>query len=70
MLLKKKRRCCKFSPNFQIDMTEYTLSKAPNKTNFQVEIELKQFHYFAPLDELNNVIVFVLRNLYGRSELL
>jgi hypothetical protein len=51
-------------------MTEYTLSKAPNKTNFQVEIELKQFHYFAPLDELNNVVVFVLRNLYGRSELL
>ena len=70
VIKKKKRRSYNFSPNFQIDMTEYTLSKAPNKTNFQVEIELKQFHYFAPLDELNNVIVFVLRNLYGRSELL
>ena len=66
----KKRRTYLFSQNFRIDMTEVHASKSPNTTVYQVEIELKEFRYFIDIEELNRVVLFVLRNLFGKSELL
>jgi hypothetical protein len=65
----KKRKTYNFSQNFQIDITEVTSSEASETTRFQVEIELKPFRYMIDTVELNRVVLFVLQNLYGKSEL-
>lgn len=65
----KKRKTYNFSQNFQIDITEVTSSEASETIRFQVEIELKPFRYMVDTVELNRVVLFVLQNLYGKSEL-
>ena len=66
----KKRRTYSFSQNFQIDMTEVVTSISNRSVLYQVEIELKEFHYVIDIDELNRTILLVLKNLFGKSELL
>ena len=66
----KKRKTYSFSTNFQIDMTECTVSSQPKKTSYEVEIELKPYRFFVDIDELNGVLFFVLKNTWGRSEIL
>ena len=51
-------------------MTECTVSSQPNKTSYEVEIELKPYRFFVDIDELNGVLFFVLKNTSGRSEIL
>ena len=65
----KKRKTYNFSQNFQIDITEVTSSEASETTRFQVEIELKPYRYTIDTIELNRVVLFVLQNLDGKSEL-
>lgn len=67
---KKKRRTFNYNKNFNIDTTVFYTSKSPDVARFQVEIELKPFRNFIDIEELNTVILFVLRNLNGRSEIL
>ena len=66
----KHRFSYSFSQNFQIDMTEFTTSPQSKVTYYQVEIELKQFRFFVDNNELNNVLMFVLHNLYGKYGIL
>ena len=66
----KKHKTYSFTTNFQIEMTETTVSSQPNKTCYEVEIELKPYRYIVHTGELNGVLFFVLKNLWGRSEIL
>ena len=66
----KHRFSYSFSQNFQIDMTEFTTTPQSKVTYYQVEIELKQFRFFIDNNELNNVLMFVLHNLYGKYGIL
>ena len=63
----KKRRSNNFSSNFQIDLTEVSNN---NSVIYEVEIELKQYHQNVNVSELNSVVLFVLTNLFGKSEIL
>ena len=67
---KKKRKTFNYNKNFNIDTTIFYTSKSPEVARFQIEIELKTFRNIIDSDELNTVILFVLRNLNGRSEIL
>jgi len=67
---KKKRKTFNYNKNFNIDTTIFYTSKSPEVARFQIEIELKTFRNIIDIDELNTVILFVLRNLNGRSEIL
>ena len=51
-------------------MTEVVTSISNRSVLYQVEIELKEFHYVIDIDELNRTILLVLKNLFGKSELL
>ena len=62
----KKRKTYTFTDNFQIDMTE---CKTQSQTTYEVEIELKKYRNTIHIDELNNVLFFVLKILFGKSEL-
>ena len=66
----KHRLSYSFTPNFQIDMTEFTTSLESKTFYYQVEIELKPFRHFVDINELNSVILFVLRNLYGNYRII
>ena len=62
----KKRKTYTFTDNFQIDMTE---CKCQSQTTYEIEIELKQYRNIIHIQELNTVLFFVLKNLFGKSEL-
>ena len=49
----KKRKTYNFSQNFQIDVTEVNTSELMTTVCFQVEIELKPFHYMIDIEELS-----------------
>ena len=46
-----------------------TECKCESQSTYEIEIELKQYHNTVHIDELNNVLFFVLKNLFGKSEL-
>ena len=46
-----------------------TECKTQSQTTYEVEIELKKYRNTIHIDELNNVLFFVLKNLFGKSEL-
>ena len=51
-------------------MTEVVTSISNRSILYQVEIELKESHFVIDIDELNRAVLFVLKNLFGKSELL
>ena len=66
----KKRKSYNFSANFQIDMTEVKTNSKSTNCIYEVEIELKQYHQHVNILELNHVVLFLLNNLFGKSEIL
>ena len=46
-----------------------TECKSESQTTYEVEIELKQYHNTIHISELNNVLCFVLKTLFGKRKL-
>ena len=46
-----------------------TECKCQSQTTYEIEIELKQYRNIIHIQELNTVLFFVLKNLFGKSEL-
>ena len=65
----KKRHTYTYG-NFYIDFTELTDSQSPKSSHYQIEIELKPYQQFVDTHEINVTLLYLLKNLYGLSEII